>query len=118
MAGNLFQQLYNVIDTAIVGKFVGANALAAVGTTGNITFFFTTWIIGLYNGAGIIMAQYWGSHKHRDFREVAASMISITAVLSAAIALIGFFLAPILLHLIQVPENLMQMSLTYMRICL
>lgn len=48
MAGNLFQQLYNVIDTAIVGKFVGANALAAVGTTGNITFFFTTWIIGLY----------------------------------------------------------------------
>ena len=118
MAGNLFQQLYNVIDTAIVGKLVGANALAAVGTTGNITFFFTTWIIGLYNGAGIIMAQYWGSRKHRDFMEVAASMISITAVLSSAIALIGFFLAPFLLHLIQVPENLMPMSLTYMRICL
>ena len=59
-AGNLFQQLYNVVDTAVVGRFVGSDALAAVGTTGTVMFFFTTWIINLYNGAGVIMAQYWG----------------------------------------------------------
>ncbi len=118
MAGNLFQQLYNVVDTAVVGRFVGSDALAAVGTTGTVMFFFTTWIINLYNGAGVIMAQYWGSRKYQDFKEVAASMIRITSVMTVVIALIGLFLAPKVLLLIQVPENLMPMATLYLRICL
>lgn len=118
MAGNLFQQLYNVVDTAVVGRFIGADALAAVGTTGTVMFFFTTWIINLYNGAGIIMAQYWGSRKYQDFKEVAASMIRITSVMTAVIALIGLFLAPKVLVLIQVPTDLLPMSVLYLRICL
>lgn len=118
MAGNLFQQLYNLVDTAVVGKFVGADALAAVGTTGNILFFFTTWIMGLFNGSGVIMAQYWGSRKYKDYREVAASMIRITIVMTVIIAGMGLLFAPGMLRLIHVPANIMPESLKYLRICL
>lgn len=118
MAGNLFQQLYNVVDTAVVGKFVGADALAAVGTTGTIMFFFNTWIMGLFNGSGVIMAQYWGSKKYKDFKEVAAAMIRITIVMTVVIALMGPLLAPHMLKLIQVPEDILPDSKLYLRICL
>ena len=118
MAGNLFQQLYNVVDTAVVGKFVGADALAAVGTTGTIMFFFNTWIMGLFNGSGVIMAQYWGSKKYKDFKEVAAAIIRITLVMTAVIALMGLLLAPHMLKLIQVPKDILPDSKLYLRICL
>ena len=118
MAGNLFQQLYNVVDTAVVGKFVGADALAAVGTTGTIMFFFKTWIMGLFNGSGVIMAQYWGSKKYKDFKEVAAAIIRITLVMTAVIALMGLLLAPHMLKLIKVPEDILPDSKLYLRICL
>lgn len=118
MAGNLFQQLYNVVDTAVVGKFVGADALAAVGTTGTIMFFFNTWIMGLFNGSGVIMAQYWGSKKYKDFKEVAAAIIRITIVMTIVIALMGLLLAPHMLKLIQVPEDILPDSKLYLRICL
>lgn len=89
MAGNLFQQLYNVVDTAIVGKFVGADALAAVGTTGNVVSFFIMWIIGLYNGAGVIMAQYWGSQLM-----LGASVCLAVIVLLGRFRLLSLFLNP------------------------
>ncbi len=58
LAGNLLQQLYNLADTAIVGKQLGDDALAAVGATGSVTYLFYTLCLGLATGAGIMIAQF------------------------------------------------------------
>ena len=55
--GNIFQQVYNLTDAAIVGKFVGADALASVGATGTIVFLLLSWLIGFTRGAGVVFAQ-------------------------------------------------------------
>ena len=61
LMGNLFQQLYNIVDSAIVGRYLGKDALAAVGSTGSLTFLFYTLCIGLATGAGILIAQRFGA---------------------------------------------------------
>ena len=63
LVGNLFQQLYNVVDSAIVGKYLGSDKLAAVGSTGSITYLFYTLCIGLATGAGILIAQRFGANE-------------------------------------------------------
>ncbi|MBQ8568259.1 MAG: MATE family efflux transporter, partial [Oscillospiraceae bacterium] len=63
LAGNLFQQVYNLVDSVIVGKYLGADALAAVGATGSITYFFYTLCLGLGTGAGIMTAQSFGAGR-------------------------------------------------------
>ena len=60
LLGNIFQQLYNMVDSIIVGNFVGANALGAIGTTNSLNFFFFSLVAGLSVGIGIIVAQYFG----------------------------------------------------------
>ena len=60
LVGNIFQQLYNMVDSIIVGNFVGANALGAIGTTNSLNFFFFSLVAGLSVGIGIIVAQYFG----------------------------------------------------------
>ena len=66
--GNIFQQVYNLVDTIVVGKFIGADALAAVGSSFSIIVFITSIIIGLAMGAGIILAQYYGAKEFEKFR--------------------------------------------------
>ena len=61
--GNLFQQFYNMVDSLIVGNFVGANALAAVGTCGSMNFLFFSLSSGLAIGIGVIVAQYFGAKR-------------------------------------------------------
>ena len=63
LVGNLLQQTYNIADTMIVGRYLGDNALAAVGATSSITYLFYTLCLGLAIGAGIIIAQFFGAHK-------------------------------------------------------
>ena len=64
LIGNLFQQAYNLADSMIVGRLLGANALAAVGATGSISFLFFSFFSGISGGCGIVTAQYFGAKKH------------------------------------------------------
>ena len=59
--GNLFQQFYNIADSIVAGKFIGVNALAAIGSTGSLMFFVTGWLNGLSSGFAIIVAQMFGA---------------------------------------------------------
>ena len=61
--GNLFQQFYNIADSIVAGKFIGVNALAAIGSTGSLMFFVTGWLNGLSSGFAIIVAQMFGAKK-------------------------------------------------------
>ena len=62
LIGNIFQQFYNLADSAIVGRFVGPDALAAVGATGSITFLFFALCNGIGSGGGLIVSQFYGAH--------------------------------------------------------
>ena len=66
LMGNLFNQLYNVVDTAIVGRALGADALAAVGSTGNINACLFLLLAGLATGVSVIVSQYWGAERYDD----------------------------------------------------
>ncbi|WP_061307790.1 MULTISPECIES: MATE family efflux transporter [Clostridium] len=74
--GNIFQQVYNLVDTIVVGKFVGAHALAAIGSSFSIVVFITSIIIGLAMGSNVILAQFYGSNEKDKFK-----IVSVTSFL-------------------------------------
>ena len=68
LLGNIFQQLYNMVDTVIVGRFIGVNALAAVGSTGSINFLVLGFVLGLTQGLSILVAQYYGADNYWRYK--------------------------------------------------
>ncbi len=68
LIGNLFQQLYNLVDSIIVGQFVGADALAAIGATGSVTFLFFALCNGIGSGGGIITSQFFGKGNVKEIK--------------------------------------------------
>ncbi len=116
MVGNIFQQLYNIVDTIIVGKFVSAGALAAVGTTGSLFFLLNALMFGLCTGAGIIIAQYFGARNHKALRDTVLALIRVTGIVSVVLGAVGFVFAPLLLNLMRVPEDVINDAVTYLRI--
>ena len=80
--GNLFQQFYNIADSIVAGKFIGVNALAAIGSTGSLMFFVTGWLNGLSSGFAIIVAQMFGAKKFDRMRHYVAMSIYLMAAFS------------------------------------
>ena len=116
MVGDIFQLLYNLVDSVVVGNYVGADALAAVGTCGSLGFLFFALSSGLAIGIGILAAQYFGAKDDKMIRATVANSNYVLAVTGTAVSLLGFFLAPWLLHLLKVPEGIFPMSLSYLRV--
>ncbi len=116
LAGNLLQQFYNLADTAIVGKKLGDDALAAVGATGSVTYLFYTLCLGLATGAGIMIAQFFGAGMHQRMRTAVWNSSIVTAVFGILISIFSIFLTEPVLRLMQTDSDLMQMAVSYMRI--
>ncbi|MDO5520846.1 MAG: MATE family efflux transporter [bacterium] len=117
MIGNVFQQFYNFIDTVIVGRFIGSDALAAVGTTGNAIAVMNSLMMGLSVGAGIVIAQYFGVHNRDKLRAAVVAIMELVGMFTLIISTLGYFCIPFILKLLQVPDHIRNDSLTYMRIC-
>ena len=116
LAGNLLQQFYNVADTAIVGKALGDDALAAVGATGSVTYLFYTLCLGLATGAGIMTAQFFGAGFQDRMRSAVWNSALVTAVFGVLISFFSVLLAePVLLAMNTEPQ-LIGMSVSYMKI--
>lgn len=115
LIGNVFQQLYNMVDSMVVGTFVGSKALAAVGTCGSTNFLFFSLSSGLAIGIGVIVSQYYGANDEENVRATIANSIYVLAAAALAVSVIGFFAAPHVLRLLQVPETILPSSVTYMR---
>ena len=114
--GNVIQQLYNLADSIIVGKYVGQDALAAVGATGTIMFLIIGFMIGMTSGFAVVTAQKFGAHKYNEVRYSVVSAIflsALTVVILTTVSLIGM---KGLLTLMNTPENVFQMSYTYISI--
>lgn len=113
VAGNLFQQLYNMVDTIIVGKFVGLDALAAVGATGTITFLIIGFANGLAAGFSVIVAQKYGAGDREGVKLATFNAMLLTLVLTIIITIISVFGMRGLLTVMNTPDNVFGMSYNY-----
>lgn len=114
MIGNLLQQLYNVADTFIVGRYLGADALAAVGSAYTLMTFLTSVILGLCMGSGVVFAIRWGERNEDGLKNsIFVSFTMISVITLALNALVLRYIDPIL-RLLQVPAALYDMMRTYL----
>ena len=114
--GNIFQQAYSLADSIIVGHFVGANALAAVGTTASLTFLFIAVATGTGIGSGVLISQLFGAKEFGRMKTtIYTSLISIFAI-SVILTILGLILCRPILVLMQTPENIMNDAEDYLNI--
>lgn len=112
----IFQQLYNIADSFVAGKFVGENALAAVGNSYEVTLIFIAFAFGCNIGCSVVVSQLFGAKKLREMKTAVSTTMIACAVLCATLMALGFLLCPSLLHLINTPQELMASSLLYLNI--
>src|SRR5574344_449332 len=113
--GNVFQQLYNMVDSIIVGNFVGSNALAAVGACGSLTWLFFSLSSGLAIGIGVIVSQSFGAGREDRVKAAIANSVYVLLVSSLIFSLIGVLFAKPILVMIDTPEVMLPDAVTYMR---
>lgn len=116
LVGNIFQQFYNMADSIIVGKFVGSNALGAVGSVGSLNFMFFSLCMGLGAGLGVLISQYFGAKEDDYVKKIIANAIYITLVAGALMSLCGVFFAKPILRIMNTPQENFKDALIYMQI--
>ena len=117
MLGTLFQQLYNTADAVVVGRFVGTEALAAVGgSTGQIANLIVNFFVGLASGATVIIARYYGAKNKKDLNDTLHTAAALSLVGGILTSVIGIAATPGMLRLMKTPDNVMADSRTYLSI--
>ena len=116
LIGNVFQQVYNFVDVIIVGRYLGEQALAGVGSTGNLTLFLIALIMGLCNGAGIIVAQCFGAGDMERMRRAVTAIIWVAGCLTVVVAVVGVTFNRIFLGWLSVPADVIDYSAEYLQI--
>lgn len=116
IAGNLFQQFYNMADTVIVGRTIGVNALAAVGCTGSLTFFILGFIMGFTNGLSIITSQKFGAGDLEAVKKSFAASLILAGIVTLIMTVLSLFLIRPALQLLQTPAEIIDDAELYLRI--
>lgn len=114
--GNLFQQFYNIVDTMIVGRFVGVNALAAVGSTGSIMFCVQGLAMGLTTGFGVVISQSFGAQDEKNLRHYVWISNLLTIGISAAATVLLLLINQSILHQMNTPPEIFDGAKTYLAI--
>jgi putative MATE family efflux protein len=114
LIGNVAQQLYNTADSIIVGRFVGDNALAAVGSAGPILNLMLVLFMGIATGASIMVSQYFGSRKREELSKTIGVCITLTLIASLFITAVGPFITRPLLKLLNTPETIIDWCHQYL----
>ena len=114
--GNLFQQLYNTVDSLIVGNFLGSNALAAVSSSGNLTFLLIGFLNGIAIGAGVVIARYFGARDAENMQRAIHTIVAFGLAASVAMTVIGVLLTPQILIWMDTPTSVMPNSVVYLKI--
>lgn len=116
IGGAIFQQLYNVVDTMIVGRFVGVDALAAVGSTGSLNFLVIGFVLGLTQGFGIPIAQAFGAKENKRMLQTIMNAFYLCVFFSVILTVLTYFTTNILLTWMQTPSDIFQQSYDYISI--
>ncbi len=114
LIGNFAQQMYNTVDSIVVGKYVGDNALAAVGASGPILNLLILLFVGISTGAGIMVAQYYGAKKKEELSKTVGSCMTLILVSSAIVMLVGPLIARPLITLLGTPDTVADMAVSYL----
>ena len=114
--GNIFQQLYNTVDSIVVGNFVGADALGAVTSTIPIVITLIGLAIGFTMGASVVISQYFGARDTASLRRSTHTATAAMFLLSLIFAAAGYFATPGLLHMMNTPESVFREAVVYLRI--
>ena len=115
LIGNFFQQAYNLVDSIIVGRYIGKVALGGIGATGSITFFINSLTIGFSVGIGIIVAQFFGAKEDIKVKISIGNAYYIIFITASIMAIIGLIFAEILLKLLRTPEENLPFAVIYLR---
>ena len=116
LVGNIFQQLYNTVDTWVVGKYVSNEAFSAVGTVGPIINMLIGFFLGLSSGAGVVISQYYGAGKTEEVRKTVHTSIMMTIILGLIFTGLGIALIPGMLALMNTPAEVIPESTAYLTI--
>ena len=118
LISNLFQQLYNSIDTAVVGVYAGHIALAAVGSTGSLINLLVGFFLGLATGTGVLYAMHYGAGDYPGLKKITDAAYLLSILASVLITAVGVGFAPQLLKLMDTPDDVMHDATVYLRIYL
>src|SRR6056297_1342550 len=116
LLGNVFQQLYNIVDSIIVGNFIGKEALAAVGASFPIIFAFFSLIIGIATGSTIVIAQYYGSKNIEKVKSAIDTLFIFLFFASIGLSILGITFSEEIFHLLKLPAEVIPMANTYLQI--
>jgi len=114
--GNIFQQLYNIVDSLVVGNFLGKDALAAVGASFPVIFALISLIIGVATGATIIIAQYFGAKDYKNVKRAIDTMYIFMFIAALIVSAAGIYFTEDIFRLLQLPEEIMPMAKDYLRV--
>ena len=116
LIGNIFQQLYNMVDTWVVGNYVSNEAFSAVGSVGPIINMLIGFFLGLSSGAGVVISQYYGAKRFNEVQKTVHTAITMTIVLGVLFTAIGIMMTPFMLRFMKTPDNVFPESSAYLRI--
>lgn len=116
LIGNIFQQLYNTVDSVVVGNFVGKEALAAVGSVGPVINMLIGFFNGFATGAGVVISRHYGARQRENVRTAVQTTIAMTILMSIVLSVLGVVLTPALLRMMQTPEEVLAHASEYLQI--
>lgn len=116
LLGNLFQQLYNTVDSIVVGNYVGKAALAAVGSSSSIILTLVSFFMGLSTGGSIAISQYYGAKDDKNLNKAIQSFFCLTVVFGIIITFLGIVISEPVLRAIKIPDDVMPEAVTYLKI--
>ena len=116
LLGNIAQQLYNTVDSIVVGNYVGDNALAAVGSAGPILNLLIVLFIGISVGASIMVSQYFGGKKREELSKTIGNCILLTTIATLVVMVLGVFVTRPLLQLLNTPDSIIDWCTSYLKI--
>ena len=114
--GNLFQQLYNMVDSIVVGNVVGSDALAAVGSSGSIIQLLIGFCIGASAGAGVVTSQYYGAGNEEGVKKAVHTTIAISIAAGLILSIIGVIASPWILQIMETPEEVFDQADDYLKV--
>ena len=116
LIGNIFQQLYNTVDSIVVGNYVSKQALAAVGCTGPIINALIGIFVGLSGGAGVVISQYYGAKDREKLHSAVQTTVVLTLIMCLVLTALGVLFTPFMLRLMDTPDDVFPEAVEYLRI--
>jgi len=114
LIGNIAQQLYNTVDSIVIGKYVGDNALAAVGSAAPIMNLLLVLFVGISVGAGVMVSQYFGAKQREELSVTIGNCVTLTGIASAIVMVLGAVLSRPLLQLLKTPDSILDWCTSYL----